>query len=509
MKVLAMYLPQFHRVKENDKWWGEGFTEWTAVKNAEPLYDRHKQPKVPFKNNYYNLLDEDTMRMQSIWMHKYGVDGMCFYHYYFKDGRKILEKPAENLLKWKDINMPFCFSWANESWVRSWSNVNDGNPWSIKFDRVLPEENDTGILLEQQYGGEKEWVEHFYYLLPFFKDSRYIKYNGRPVFLIHRPDQIGCLEDMLHCWSRLSQKEKIGNLYVIGNHTSGNVEALLDGSMYQEPADTFHRFIERRYDNEYGLNRYLDYQEVWNKLLEKEVSSKNVCLGAFVGYDDTPRRGFGGIVVDKATPELFGSNMKKLFAKANALDSEYVFINAWNEWGEGMYLEPDEENGFGYLEALKEAKESWRSAVVCKDVGGYAKEDSLKQENLMLRGTVERYRSYWTVLNKWMDLCEQGITVSDILKKRRITHVAIYGIGILGKHLVTDLQKGNICIDFGIDQQGDFKKYPFKVYRMAEDLPMTELVIITIENEFNQIKEKLICKGFQNVILLSEIMNEW
>lgn len=123
MRVIAMYLPQFHRVKENDIWWGEGFTEWTSVRSAERLFPGHEQPHVPLHGNYYDLLQPETMRWQAELMKRFGVDGMCFYHYYFKDGRKILEKPAENLLQWKDIDMPFCFSWANESWVRSWSRL--------------------------------------------------------------------------------------------------------------------------------------------------------------------------------------------------------------------------------------------------------------------------------------------------------------------------------------------------------------------------------------------------
>ena len=131
-KVYAFYLPQFHRVAENDEWWGEGFTEWTTVKNAQSLFPGHEQPRVPLE--YYNLLDKTTMKKQADLMHRYGVDGMCFYHYYFEHEKKILEKPAENLLNWKDIDMPFCFYWANQSWIRSWSNVAGGNKWSKIYD---------------------------------------------------------------------------------------------------------------------------------------------------------------------------------------------------------------------------------------------------------------------------------------------------------------------------------------------------------------------------------------
>ena len=205
IKVLAMYLPQFHRVKENDEWWGEGFTDWTAVKSGVPLYEEHDQPKKPLNGNYYDLLEKSTMQQQSKWMQEYKVDGLCFYHYYFKDGRKILEKPAENLLKWKDINMPYCFCWANESWARTWSNIGNKNTWSAKLEKKeISDVNGRGVLLEQKYGREDDWRKHFEYLLPFFRDERYIKIEGLPIFLIYKPSEIYCLNQMLDYWRKLA-----------------------------------------------------------------------------------------------------------------------------------------------------------------------------------------------------------------------------------------------------------------------------------------------------------------
>ena len=123
LRALAMYLPQFHRVPENDAWWGEGFTEWTAVKKAVPLFEGHEQPRTPLNSNYYDLMDKGTMEWQADLAKKYGIDGFCFYHYWFRDGRRILEKPAENLLQWKDIDMPFCFCWDPVSWARTWTKL--------------------------------------------------------------------------------------------------------------------------------------------------------------------------------------------------------------------------------------------------------------------------------------------------------------------------------------------------------------------------------------------------
>ena len=197
MKVLAMYLPQFHRVDENDEWWGEGYTEWTAVKKGEKLFPGHEQPRVPMKHNYYDLLKKETMQWQTELMKKYKVYGMCFYHYYFQKGRKILEKPAENLLKWKDIDMPFCFSWANETWARTWSKLTGTNTWNSREEKAH-EIGDDGILLKQEYGGEEDWENHFYYLQPFFEDIRYIRVENKPVFIIYKPDEISCLLQMMH-----------------------------------------------------------------------------------------------------------------------------------------------------------------------------------------------------------------------------------------------------------------------------------------------------------------------
>ena len=157
IKIISMYLPQFHRVKENDEWWGEGFTEWTAAKQAHPLFENHYQPHIPLNQNYYDLLDKKTMQWQADLMKKYGIDGQCIYHYWFKNGRQILERPAENLLHWTDIDMPFFFCWANESWARTWSHLRNRTPWSTELE-PKQKAGDNGVLLEQQYGEEKERV---------------------------------------------------------------------------------------------------------------------------------------------------------------------------------------------------------------------------------------------------------------------------------------------------------------------------------------------------------------
>ncbi len=184
MRLIAMYLPQFHRIPENDRWWGNGFTDWVTTREAMPLFDGHNQPRVPKDKYYYDLSDTSVMRWQANLMHEYGVDGMCIYHYYFADGKKVLERPLENLLAEKDIDMPFCICWANESWARSWSRLEQKNVWANTHE-VAPSSEDDGVLLRQRYGDEGAWREHFKYLLPFFKDSRYICVEHKPVFVLY------------------------------------------------------------------------------------------------------------------------------------------------------------------------------------------------------------------------------------------------------------------------------------------------------------------------------------
>ena len=186
MKIIAFYLPQFHDIPENDEWWGKGFTEWVNVKKAQPLYKGHEQPRIPMNENYYNLLDDNVKIWQANIAKEYGIYGFCYYHYWF-GGKLLLEKPMEQMLKNPKVDIPFCISWANEPWTKAWVN-------------------ESKVLIPQFYGGKKEWKEHFDYLLPFFKDNRYIKEDNKPLFIIYRAEVIDCLNGMLDYWTELAQQ---------------------------------------------------------------------------------------------------------------------------------------------------------------------------------------------------------------------------------------------------------------------------------------------------------------
>ncbi|WP_294144436.1 glycoside hydrolase family 99-like domain-containing protein [uncultured Selenomonas sp.] len=517
MRVLAMYLPQFHRVRENDAWWGEGFTEWTTVRSAEPLFPRHEQPKVPMNHRYYNLLDPETMRWQAELMHRYDVDGMCFYHYYFKDGRRILERPAENLLRWKDIDMPFCFSWANESWVRSWSRMsqNEGNPWSAKFDGAA-KPGDDGILLTQAYGDEVAWRAHYAYLSPFFHDLRYILHDNMPLFLIYKPDLIPCLREMLACWDELARAEGFDGVYVVGTNVRDAAAKGLKGVNLQEPQDTMRRFFPENYQNPDHVAKSLDYAEVWQRLVNKSVP-QGISLGGFAGYDDTPRRGHGGSVIRKRSPEIFQRGMIALLRKAETVGSPYIFLNAWNEWGEGMYLEPDEKDGLAFLEALKAARkdakrhlevddEKMASTGASSSSEASAKIDALVAENATLAKNCDRYRGYWTTMETWIGLLETGGSIATWLRSQGIQNIAIYGLGMMGKHLLYQLQKEKFSVYYAIDQQTEQGHGELSVYALEDELPDADAVLVTVLYDYPRIRASLEGRHPWRIWALDEVL---
>lgn len=509
MKVIAMYLPQFHRVRENDEWWGEGFTEWTSVRSAEKLFPEHEQPNVPLGRRYYDLMDPATMRWQADLMHRYGVDGMCFYHYYFKDGRRILERPAENLLHWKDIDMPFCFSWANESWVRSWSRLakNGGNPWSAKFDPSGTRGSD-GLLLEQSYGGEDAWRAHYEYLSPFFHDPRYILHDNQPLFLIYKPNDIPCLHSMIQLWDEIAREEGFDGVYVIGSNVDEYQRLGLKGAMLQEPGGTSAPFFTQRDEKVPQVRMLFDYKKAWQRIIDRPVA-KGVSLGGFVGYDDTPRRGRDGCVYRHRSPDAFGRGMRALLAKAERNASPYVFVNAWNEWGEGMYLEPDERYGYAFLEALKEAREAYKPETVPT-----AEQDSvvtrqrafLQSENAALRKTCDRYQTYWKTLDIWMECREQRRSIATWLRTQKVASVAIYGLGMLGRHLLWELEKEDYPVRYSIDQQQEGWPSDLEVHTLDDDLPAVDAVIVTVLYDFKRIQSVLAKKGTWKILALDEVL---
>jgi len=490
MKTIAFYLPQFHRIPENDEWWGEGYTEWVAVKKAKKLFENHYQPHIPLDANYYNLLEKDTMLWQSKLMHKYGIDGLCFYHYYFNNGKKILEKPAENLLKWKDIDMPFCFSWANETWARTWSRIQVKNVWNSE-EEVQDKGNDDGILLEQEYGKEVEWTKHFNYLLPFFKDERYIKVNDRPVFVIHKADLIPCLYKMKKVWNELAKKNGISGIYFIG---ANSYRTELDAYIRQEPNYSF------------GTgNMNIQYEDASCEIIKNAlVVNDYTYLCGTPGYDDTPRRGSAGKIMTNTTPEKFCNQMKTLYKIADERNHEFIFINAWNEWGEGMHLEPDVEFEYGYLEAVSKAKECYMSYDYMEEIV------DINNRYIINKLQFENYKSkdMVRILDTLLSITNLEGKIEEYLKRNNINTFAIYGIGILGEQLVRLLKNINMKPMYGIDICAKKINHEFPVIAPSEECPDVDMVIVSAPTFFPEIYELLSQKGLDNIVSLDEMLEE-
>lgn len=374
-KILALYLPQYHEIPENDAWWGKGFTEWVNVKRAKKLFKWQNQPKKPLGDNYYDLMNKETVKWQTDLAKKYGVDGFCYFHYYFK-GRKILEKPAENLLRWKEIDHKFCFFWANVSWRRTWKNCSKEKQhytsWSPGEDNDSASE---GILLEQTYGTVSDWETHFDYLLPFFKDDRYIKKDNKPIFFIYKINDIGCANEMFSLWNKKALEKGFDGIHLVSVNDEPigvpEIEAIahygfhkafgkgLLGDIGQRIINKVKHSMGQLLSINYLKSNVYDYEDMWKKIISKEpYGDLPNYPGAFVNYDDTPRRGIDGFALRNSRPELFRKYMGIQLRRAKAVfKSDYILLDAWNEWGEGNYLEPDEENKYSFLEALRDAKE--------------------------------------------------------------------------------------------------------------------------------------------------------
>lgn len=368
-KVFAAYLPQFHENEVNNEFWGKGYTDWMGVKNAKPQFLNHKQPKMPFNNNYYDLSNVKTIRWQAELAHKYGVNGFNIYHYWFKNGQQALTKPAELLLEHKEIDICYFFSWDNCSWVRSWSNI-PGNSWAPNMDSNISKDGKI-VLLEFEYGKEEQWKKHFYYLLPFFKDSRYLTIDEKPVFAIMNNDNINTLNLMGEYWNELAKEEGLKGVYLISRKDEFRNKHLFDNQfLYEPPASSWGKrmSIEGKLQKYFGLNlkkdgsvKYLyDYDKYWKRLIhnaKKHIKDKLI-VGAAIAFDDTPRRGENARILFGSSPEKFEKYFSCLYTMCCEANCEIMLLTAWNEWGEGAYLEPDEENGYAYLEALKRAIDS-------------------------------------------------------------------------------------------------------------------------------------------------------
>lgn len=365
-----MYLPQYHETEDNNKWWGKGFTDWTSVKSSEPLFDGHRQPRVPLNSNYYDLSEVENIKWQADLAKKYGIYGFGIYHYWFSTDKQTLTKPAELILSHPEINIPFFFAWDNNSWVRTWSKYkHNTNAWSPKVDGNLEkDQTDNGVLARLDYGDEKDWKIHFDYLNKFFLDERYIKIDNKPLFIIWNYTDKERLKAMCEYWRKLAVEAGYNGIFLMNRYNPYDSLDGFDALMTYEPMfsawqnkNIFTRVVNKLKDlfvQEKKLTIF-DYDKVWRSILKntKFKEKENIWYGAFVSYDDSPRRGQQGKIVKGENPWKFEKYLKELSRISDEQNKPYIFLTAWNEWGEGAYLEPDTDNGYVFLEAVKRVSE--------------------------------------------------------------------------------------------------------------------------------------------------------
>ncbi len=344
-KVIAFHLPQFHTIAENDAWWGQGFTEWTNVRQGKPNFDGHYQPHVPAEMGYYDLSDVATLARQAALAKEHGLEGFCFYYYWF-DGKRLLERPVDQLLQHPEIDLPFCLCWANENWTRRW----DGG--------------DQEVLIAQSY--DPALHERFARdLIPYFSDPRYIRIDGKPALLVYRGDIIPDLRATLAAWRRIWSEAGIGEVYLIGIESfrvfhpqeagfDANCEFLphqVDRFRVAPDEPLRHPLLPVQFLGDY--NMLADY---WSERPRPEYKRFRSIVPS---WDNSSRRRKGGAgVFINATPERYGSWLERTLERTCEEfegDERLVFINAWNEWGEGCHLEPDVRHGRAYLEATRDA----------------------------------------------------------------------------------------------------------------------------------------------------------
>lgn len=348
-RIIAFYLPQYHPIPENDQWWGKGFTEWTNVAKAKPIFPGHDQPRIPADLGFYDLRVPAMRLAQAEMARTHGVEAFCYWHYWFA-GRRVLERPFEEVLKSGDPDFPFCLGWANETWSGIWHGC--------------PER----ILIQQTYPGVEDYRAHFRALLPAFLDSRYLKVVGRPLFYVFKPHNLPDARQFTDIWREMALKAGLPGLYLVGhspepwNPHEWGFDAVEDSALpiLIEKRRWFRPLKRLRWEWKTLRRRptIYRYADVCDAFVEKIVNPPHVTRHACIlpGWDNTPRSGVNGLVLHGSTPELFRRQVRKAVQQVagKPLEHRIIFLKSWNEWAEGNYMEPDTRFGYGYLKALKD-----------------------------------------------------------------------------------------------------------------------------------------------------------
>lgn len=351
-RVIAFYLPQYHPIPENDEWWGKGFTEWTNVGKAKKLFKGHYQPRVPADLGYYDLRVAETRKAQADMAREYGVEGFIYWHYWFGNGKRLIERPFNEVLASGEPDFPFCLAWANETWKGFAHGMTNRN-----------------VLIEQLYPGVEDYTAHFYEVLPALKDKRYITIDGKPLFMIYKPVGEPEVKVFMETWLKLASENGLNGIYFVGHCIDSKFtvkEVLANGFDAANSTRLFNYSINHRTFGQKVYNRLnkmfrgvplaYPYKTVSKYFVTPEEDKiENVFPSIIPGWDHTARSGREGLVLTDSTPEYFEKHVKEVVDLVENKEPEHkvIFLKSWNEWAEGNYMEPDLRWGLKYLEAFK------------------------------------------------------------------------------------------------------------------------------------------------------------
>jgi hypothetical protein len=348
-RLIAFYLPQYHPIPENDEWWGKGFTEWISVAQAKPLFKGHEQPILPGELGFYDLRVSEVRSAQAELAREHGIEGFCYWHYWLGGGKRLLEMPFNEVLKSGEPDFPFCLAWANHDWKGVFFGAKGRS------------------LLNQEYPGKQDYIDHFYAMLDAFRDKRYIEVNGKKLFYILHPGQIPDCNLFIKIWDELAIKEGLKGFHFVG----AGIEPKNKGLYSLDAVATLrHRIIEQELPRQKMLYRLklkmfqlkrrnykvFPYKEALKFFLKPGTCPIEEYPSIVANWDTTARLREDAAILQDSTPELFRIHVRQLLnqVKHKPIEENIVFIKSWNEWAEGNYIEPDRKNGRAYLEVIKE-----------------------------------------------------------------------------------------------------------------------------------------------------------
>lgn len=371
-RVISFYLPQFHPVEINDKYWGKGFTEWTNVAKAKPLYKKHYQPQIPADLGFYDLRLPEVRKAQAEMARECGIEGFCYWYYWFGRGKKVLEEVINEIVKLKEPDFPFCIGWGNHDWSnKTWQKTS-----SFKKDIVF---------LKQEYLGKEDYIDFFYDVLPMFQDKRYITIKNKPLFYIFDPDAIPNISEFINLWNKLAIENGLDGIFFVARADSiGKAHLINDKKFLNSCLDRYNEYIKRGFNavnsfsfrraeilatgylkktyraikrkvTGYALNKH-DYEQVMKNYYTKEDHLNYVFPTLMPRRDRTPRAGKNALIYDNSTPEKFRFAIREAIKCVEHKEEEekVIFLDSWNEWGEGSYMEPDLIYGHEYMDVLRE-----------------------------------------------------------------------------------------------------------------------------------------------------------